>query len=308
MNRIILILMTLMLSTLASCGGRTTKKQAPQELKIEIPAVPAMITDPAAQGEFLAVHYWDNMNFADTVYIGKDVTEQTFVNYLAFILPAPGNIAEASINTLFDKARANLDVYNYFTEKAEHYLYDPNSPYRNEDLYIAVLRNIISWDGLDGIYKLRPEAQLEMALKNRVGEQATDLVLTLSSGRKIRLYDVEAEYTLLYFANPDCSACAQTTGELGHSEIIRHLLDSGELKIVTVYPDENLALWNAHLGDLPADWINTYDAAKQLRGEELYDMRAIPSLYLLDRDKRVLLKDVPSGAVMHNFFQQALYR
>ena len=307
MKKIAIIITVLILPALFSCGGRNAKKQATQELKIEIPKIPAMITDRAAQGAFLAEHYWDNMNFADTAYIGKDVTEQTFVNYLTLILPAPPNVAAVSIDGLFNKARANQDVYNYFTERAEHYLYDPNSPYRNEDIYIAVLRNIVSWDALDEIYKLRPESQLTMALKNRVGEPATNLTLTLSSGRKIRLYDQKADYTLLYFANPDCPVCAQSTEELSHSEIISQLLDSGELKIVTVYPDEDLTLWNKRLGDLPADWINTYDAEQQIRTNDLYDIRAIPSFYLLDRDKRVMLKDIPSGAMIHNYFLQTLY-
>ena len=30
---------------------------------------------------------------------------------------------------------------------------------------------------------------------------------------------------------------------------------------------------------------------QQLREKELYDLKAIPALYLLDRDKRVLVKD-----------------
>jgi hypothetical protein len=307
MKNIALIIAVLMLPALVSCGGRKAK-QTEQQLKIEIPEVPAMMTDPAAAGTFLANHYWDNMNFADTAYIGKEVTEQAFADYLNLLMPAPRDIAVNSIDAFMTKARVNLDVYNYFTEKAEHYLNDPNSPYRNEDMYIAVLRNIIAWDALDDVYKLRPESQLAMALKNRVGEQATDLVLTLSSGSKIKLYDQKADYTLLYFANPDCNACAQTTAQLNASEVIRQLVDSGEMKVVTVYPDEDLALWNKHLGDLPGDWINTYDAEKQLRGEDLYDLRAIPSLYLLDRDKRVLLKDIPSGDIMHNYFMQVLYR
>lgn len=308
MSRILLTLIALTLPILTSCGGRKIKQQVPQKLKIEIPKVPAMVTDPAAQGTFLATHYWDNVNFADTIYIGKEVTEQTFADYLALLAHAPRDIAVGSIELLFNKARANQDVYNYFAERAEHYLYDPNSPYRNEDMYIAVLRNIISWDVLDDIYKLRPQSQLEMALKNRVGEPATDLVLNLSSGRKVRLYDQKADYTLLYFINPDCPTCAQATAELNASEVVRTLLDGGELKIVTVYPDEDITLWNSHLGDLPGDWVNTYDAEKQIRNRDFYDVRAIPSLYLLDRDKRVLLKDIPMGAAIHNYFLQTLYR
>ena len=38
-------------------------------------------------------------------------------------------------------------------------------------------------------------------------------------------------------------------------------------------------------------WIIAYDAGARISKEELYDLKAIPSMYLLDRDKRVLAKD-----------------
>ena len=56
-------------------------------------------------------------------------------------------------------------------------------------------------------------------------------------------------------------------------------------------PDEDLGAWRAYRDRIPARWINAYDATQQLREKELYDLKAIPALYLLDCDKRVLVKD-----------------
>ncbi|MDE7122932.1 MAG: DUF5106 domain-containing protein, partial [Alistipes sp.] len=44
-------------------------------------------------------------------------------------------------------------------------------------------------------------------------------------------------------------------------------------------------------GDVPSSWIDACDPSGAIRSEGLYDLRAIPSLYLLDARKRVLLKD-----------------
>lgn len=293
---------------LTSCLGGKNKTLTDSDLKIGRPVIPALITDPYDAALYVMEHFWDDMDFADTLYVGKEVTEQAFADYIAVLIAAPADISAGAIGAFMDKARANADVYDYFAERAEHYLADPNSPYRNETLYIAVLNNIISWDGLDEIYKLRPRSQLEMALKNRVGETAADFTATLSSGRKVRLHDIDADYTLLYFINPDCSACAQATAELRDSELIGRLIASGELKIITVYPDEDLTAWHKHLGDMPGGWINAYDDKQTIRTEDTYDLKAIPSLYLLDRNKTVLLKDAPSGAAVHDFFVMMMYR
>jgi hypothetical protein len=47
----------------------------------------------------------------------------------------------------------------------------------------------------------------------------------------------------------------------------------------------------------PEQWYNGYDPDMVIRNELLYDVRAIPSLYLLDRKKNVIFKDAPEQKV-----------
>ena len=44
---------------------------------------------------------------------------------------------------------------------------------------------------------------------------------------------------------------------------------------------------------MPDSWVVAYDAEQAVNEKETYVLPAIPTLYLLDRDKRVLLKDAP---------------
>jgi hypothetical protein len=43
----------------------------------------------------------------------------------------------------------------------------------------------------------------------------------------------------------------------------------------------------------PEEWYNGFDPDMILRSNEIYAIRAIPSLYLLDSEKRVIMKDAP---------------
>ena len=58
-----------------------------------------------------------------------------------------------------------------------------------------------------------------------------------------------------------------------------------------MYTDEDIETWEKYRPSMPALWLNGYDASFTIRGNNLYDLRAIPSLYLLDKDKRVIIKD-----------------
>ncbi|MBO7320662.1 MAG: DUF5106 domain-containing protein, partial [Bacteroidales bacterium] len=56
--------------------------------------------------------------------------------------------------------------------------------------------------------------------------------------------------------------------------------------------------WYKYMPIYPENWINCHNEDLKIRGENLYDVRAIPSLYLLDREKRVILKDAPVNIQM----------
>ena len=56
-------------------------------------------------------------------------------------------------------------------------------------------------------------------------------------------------------------------------------------------PDELLDEWHAYKEHIPLKWINSYDKGTVIRNKNLYDLKAIPALYLLDAEKRVIVKD-----------------
>ena len=86
--------------------------------------------------------------------------------------------------------------------------------------------------------------------------------------------------------------CRQIQEQLVASQIVADALKDGRLKILAIYPDEDLTLWHEH--PLPKAWINGYDRGRRLEKDRLYDLRAIPAMYLVDREKKVLVKDSTS--------------
>ena len=73
------------------------------------------------------------------------------------------------------------------------------------------------------------------------------------------------------------------------------------LTILTVYPGENIGKWVDYLLQLPAEWIHAYDQGMVITKKNLYDIKAYPTLYLLDKNKKVILKDSPPE-VVEGFF------
>lgn len=263
-----------------------------------LPSIPPMLTAPDLRAEFLVKHYWDNVNFADTNYIHHpEVTEQAWADYCDILNHVPLETAQEAMRKTIEQTNVDKKVFTYITDLADKYLYDPNSPMRNEEFYIPVLDAMLASPVLEEIEKVRPKARRELAQRNRIGTKALNFNYTLASGAQGSLYQLNTDYTLLFINNPGCHACAETIEALKSAPIINQLLSQKKLTVLSVYPDEELDEWRKHLNEFPKEWINAYDKKFVIKEQQLYDLKAIPTLYLLDKDKTVLLKDVTAEAV-----------
>lgn len=257
-----------------------------------LPAVPVMLNTPEQRADFVVKHFWDHVNFKDTNYIHHpEITEQAWADYCDVLNHVPLSAAQEAMKKTITLSEAHPKVFGYFTDLADKYLYDPNSPLRNEEFYIPVLEAMIASPVLSETEKIRPKALLALARKNRPGTPARDFTYTLASGAQGTLYGVQAPYTLLFINNPGCHACAETLAQIKESALLQRLQEQGKLKVLSLYPDEELEEWRRHLEEFPRHWINGYDKSGVMREKQLYDLKAIPTLYLLDSKKTVLLKD-----------------
>lgn len=287
---------------LAACGGRAPRRPAATTAEtpaVFLPAIAPAALAPEERVEWLRWHYWDNFDFADTAFLARADTLQLFEAYaryvqLLFSVPTDG----APMDSLMRRAAVSRPMLDYFAMLADQVLGDPNSPLRNDEFYIPVLRAQLSSPWYDEYERLAPEYRLSLASQNRIGQQANDFRYTLASGATGTLYGLRAEYVLLFINNPGCPMCREIREAISASPMLTELIEHGRLRVLALYPDENLDEWRAYREQIPASWINAYDDGCVLREKGLYDLSAIPSLYLLDAQKRVLVKDATDVALV----------
>jgi len=259
---------------------------------------PSIMTEPQERAGYIIMHFWDKFDFKDTMYCyTPDITEQAFVDFISLFSYAPYSKVCEGVKKMLDLAEVDEVMYNYFCQKAEHYLYDPNSPMRNDEYYIPFLEHIIASPKVGESYKIRPQHLLNLVYWNRIGDKAENFIYTTASGKTGKLYNISANYILLMFYNPDCLECQRTTKILKNSPAVSSAVSSGKLKVLAVYTDENLEIWREHLSDMPLSWINGYNQALAL------NLKAIPTLYLLDKNKKVILKDTSTKDI-HEYLER----
>ena len=278
-----------------SCGRRRSVPAAETtavQPAVFLPAIAPSHLAPEEQREWLRWHYWDHFDFTDTLFLRRADRVQMFESYARYIAlisdrPSDG----AAMDTLMRRASTSRPMLDYFTTLAERVLHDPNSPLRNDEFYIPVLEAQLRAPWYDEYERIAPEYDLRMASQNRIGRPANDFRYTLASGRSGTLYGLQAEYVLIFINNPGCAMCREIREAITASPMLSEMIERGRLEVLAIYPDEDLTEWKAYRDQIPASWINAYDKGCRISSEGLYDLHAIPALYLLDRDKRVLVKD-----------------
>ncbi len=299
-------------SALAVC---CSERKAEQFKALPFPdvRVPSMMSESAQIAGYLAMNYWNGITDTSRHFpcdsalvsgVRKDEVEQKFADW-TMLLDAVGiQEGRKAVARLYDRAVAcerkdtSSNVFETFVELSQKYFYDPNSPMRNEDLYLPFVSRLASYEGLDPLMRGKYERETRLCSMNCVGSRAADFRFSDKSGRIGTLYGVDAEYTLLFFSNPGCEACKNIIDMLGNSPVIASQVRDGVLAVVNIYIDEDIQAWLSYMPAYPADWHNGFDPALVIRGDGIYDVRAIPSLYLLDKEKRVLMKDAPEQKVI----------
>lgn len=191
-------------------------------------------------------------------------------------------------------------IISEFTSLASTYLYGPNSPTRNEELYHAYVQNLVKCNLISEEEKMIYEYEERLTGLNRIGTKVANLDLKDIKGKVFSIHDFKSEYTILIFINPGCNSCKYIIDQLKSAPEIVQMIKKRELTIVTAYIDSQLELWKEHLDDYSTDWYNGYDFKTKVREDLVYNVRSIPSIYLLDSHKNIILKDMPE-TLLFNF-------
>lgn len=295
---------------LAACGSPAQKDtpasgQRPRPTTFVFPEIPEMLTEPAQRLSFLIQHYWDEFDFADTTLLADpNIAEQGFVNFIALFPQAvPGDLT-AGLDSLVKHAEPHPAAFAFLLDKADKYLYDPNSPYANEELYVQFVRPFLASRAIGYADKSRLEFRVELASKNRVGTPAADFTfITYPAKASSSLRATQAEQLLLVFYDPECESCRETLQMLIQSDMLARKQTEG-VRVLAVYTEGKQDVWLNTAPAMPRTWTVAADTACTVKDTPLYDLKAMPSIYLLDARKRVVLKDTSVPALLEYWKQE----
>ena len=174
-----------------------------------------------------------------------------------------------------------------FADDIQKRFFDPNSPLRNDRLYAIALereKECRSWTSFD--LKRISWAQ-KLLESNSVGSVVNDIAL--GGYKETTLHSLIDRPAVLLLYGEKCAACLNLIDAAGKSGTLLEKSRTGEIRLVSLYVGEDPEEYTGHAQQLDG-WENYFDLLSAMSSTVVFDMRLIPSLYLIDADRTVLVR------------------
>lgn len=255
--------------------------------------------------KYFKAHYWDGVNFWDDRLARTPFFESRVDKYYEqLVYPSPDSVIK-ELDWMLGYASASEEMQKFLLLKfVNRYL---NQKYMWEDAVFVHLfekyfaQKNYAWLTDKGKKMITDRAYSLMA--NIMGTPAAEIELPDTAGKKRSLYGTESPYTVVIIYDPTCGHCKETLPKL----------DSFYQKRWKAMGVQPFAVAKQTEEVKQKDWFNfiqTYGLknwvhvwyskeAEQARVSanipsysQLYDVQSFPTLYLLDKDKRIIAKKV----------------
>jgi len=277
-------------------------------ITMQEPVLPKTLQHPATKVDSLSAynyykdHYWDGVNFWDGRLAYTTFFEDKLDKYFnQLVVPHPDSVNK-EIDWMLGYASANEEMNRFLLLKfVNRYLVQR---YMWEDAVFVHLfekhfaSKEYSWLTDQGRKTITDRAYSLMA--NIMGTPASDIELPDTSGKMISLYSQQANYTIVCIWDPTCGHCKEVLPKLDSFYQAKWKVAGLRLYAVAKETDGTKKDWLGFIREHHLqEWTNVYyskadDKARVDAGipsySQLYDILTFPTLYLLDKDKRIVAK------------------
>lgn len=241
-------------------------------------------------------HYFDNINLADSRLLRTPILHNKIEYYFTKVLVQNPDTINKYIDIVAKKASANDEVFQYVMRYFIN-TFQQSTIMGMDKVFVHVaetyyLSGKVNWLDEETLAKLREQvAKLKF---NLIGGIAQDLKMETITGEYARLSEIKAKFTLLMFWEPDCGHCKKVVPQVWE---IYNKFDRNEFEVLAVYTQADKTEWMQYIEDNHIDWINCWDPYNLTNFRFFYNVYSTPTLYLLDKDKKIVAKRIGAETV-----------
>ncbi|MBI1344370.1 MAG: DUF5106 domain-containing protein [Terrimonas sp.] len=275
------------------------------------PAIPPADQQPGGKYDstyayqYYKKHYWDDVYFFDERLVRTPVFEPKLDKYFdQVVYPNPDSVIR-ELDWMLGYASASPEMEKFLLVKfVNRYL---NQKYMWEDkVFVHLFEKYFSQKDYSWMTEKGKKTVFDRAyslMANLLGNPASDIELPDSNGKTQTLYGMSSPFTVVCFWDPTCGHCKETLPRI--DSIYRAKWKNENVKIFAVAKESEAGKpeWKKFIaGHHLEGWTHVYyskeEESERVKSgipgySQLYDITTVPTLYLLDSEKRIIAKKIP---------------
>jgi hypothetical protein len=245
-------------------------------------------------------HYWDGVDFSDERLVRTPFFEIKLDKYYRDLVVPNSDSLIKEIDAMLLQARTSSEMFKYLMVRFVQQYIQPQ--YMGQDaVFVHLFEKYINTGQATFFtqqYRDYIDKRAYSLMANLIGNPAADMDMVDSTGKRMRLYDLRSDYTVIVFWDPTCGHCKEVVPKV--DSIFQAKWKAQGVKIYAVKVEGPDNEWQQFIKkNALDDWHHVYQLASTTDAinkagkpgfRQLYDVYQTPVLYLLDKDKRIIAK------------------
>lgn len=239
-------------------------------------------------------HYFDNIELDNPASLRTPFFYQRVDYYLNKLTPNLPDSINQTIDSLLHWMSPSEETFKYYLS---HFLntYAKSKIVGYDAIYVYLVDNYYSkgrapWIDEENLLKLQDNA--EKIRPVLIGRYGPDITVYDEMNNPISISDIDYEFLVLLFWSPDCSHCKKTMPQ--YIDFDKRWRDKGvrTFAICSKHKDKVKSCWEyVHEKDM-LGFINGADEFHKSRFKIKYNVQSTPKVFILDKDRKILMKNV----------------
>lgn len=241
-------------------------------------------------------HFFDNIDIADPCMLRGPVLHAKIEQYVTKLTPQhPDSICQ-SIDLIIGKLASSPESYKFYLIHFLNY-YAKSTIVGMDGVYVHIAKKYYctgqaTWAKKEDLEKICDNAsRLEPIL---IGKIAPNITVKDRQNQPHALWDVDADYTVLFFWDPECGHCKKAAPDMVKFAEKWKPRGVRVFAVCTALTDKAESCWESAKEKEFSDeyFLNMYDPYIQSKYKTLYDVKSTPQIFILDRKHEILMKRI----------------
>lgn len=251
--------------------------------------------DSAWPYRYYKAHFWDGVDLSDDRLVRTPVFYKKLDTYFDKVISKDADSIVYEINHLLSQMNELGDMYKFslwhLTIK-----FDESQIMGHDAILVALSDQYYSqgkayWLHEEVINNIIKEANKRRG--TQIGNLAPNMIMQDTNLQPRSMHDLDSEYVILYFWDPECGHCKKETPKL--VEFYNEYSEKYDIEVFTICADSNMKEMKKYIKDKKMNFVNVNGPRSYTENyHNLYNIFTTPIMMVLDKNKRIIAKRLVS--------------